>query len=452
MATRTQASISVLLAVGTSVLAGVAAYGAVSVSQTQYAGVVTAASVTPLNFQSSGYVENVVVRPGQLVTQGQVLATQNTVQARAQLAAAQASAANDQLIETADQAAVTADQSRVGGELSPQVQSAQSQQDQLQVTKAQDQVAQAQQQATASATVDQQNIDQVNAIVQSDQSKLSADTSTYSEQCQTSPPTSYTQVQCDALKAQMTADQSTLTGQQGLAASVRAQATQTAAQDAGAVSQAQISLQMAQGLESVQSAPAASATVADAQAAMARDQAQVERDKATSSKDQETVQADQLALYQLAVTAPFNAIVLAVNGQVGTLADQAGVRLYGDTTATSAGQQDTGLFSLLPPTPQAGGTAPAANSQLPLIEIRAANGWTVTSRVPETSLSQFTPGRRATVSIPSAGVTTVKGVVSAIDPLPVVAGGSTGYNVVVRVTGALPASVLSGMSADVALR
>ena len=452
MATRTQASISVLLAVGTSVLAGVAAFGAAAVSQTQYAGVVTAASVTPLNFQSSGYVENVVVRPGQLVAQGQILATQDTVQARAQLAAAQASLTNDQSIEAADQAAVTADQSRVSSELSPQVQSAQSQEDQLQVTKAQDQVTQAQQQTSASATVDQQNIDQVDAVVQSDQSKLAADTSTYAEQCQTSPPPSYTQVQCDTLKAQMSSDQSTLTDQQGLATSVRLQATQTEAQGAGAVSQAQISLQMAQGLESVQSAPAASSTVADAQAAMARDQAQVERDKATISKDQMTVQADQLALYQLAVTAPFNAIVLAVNGQVGTLADQAGVRLYGDTSATSAGQQDSGLFSLLPPTPQATGSTPSANSEMPLIEIRAVSGWTVTSRVAETSLGEFTPGRRAAVTIPSAGVAAVKGVVSAVDPLPIVANGSTGYNVVVRVTSELPARVLSGMTADVALR
>jgi macrolide-specific efflux system membrane fusion protein len=451
MATRTQASVSVVLALGTTVLAGVAAYGAESVSQKQYAGVVTAASVTPLNFQSSGYVENVAIRPGQLVTRGQVLATQNTVQSDAQLAAARASLTNDQSVETADQAAVTADKSRVNGDLSPQVQTAQSQQDQLQVTKAQAQVDQAQQQAAASATVGQQNIDQVNAVVQSDQTQVSTDTSTYSEQCQTSPPPTYTQAQCDALKAQLASDQAALTDQQGLATSVQAQATQTAAQDAGAVSQAQISLQMAEGLQSVQAAPAASSTVADAQAAMARDQAQVERDNATIGKDQEAVQAAQLALYQLAVTAPFNAIVLAVNGQVGTLADQSGVRQYGDSTATSAGQQDTGLFSLLPPTPKASGTAPSGNSQLPLIEVRAANGWTVTSRVPETSLSEFAPSRRAAVSIPSAGVNSVKGVVSAVDPLPVVSNGSVGYNVVVRVTSELPVSVLSGMTADVAL-
>jgi hypothetical protein len=45
----------------------------------------------------------------------------------------------------------------------------------------------------------------------------------------------------------------------------------------------------------------------------------------------------------------------------------------------------------------------------------------------------------------------VKGVVSAVDPLPVVSNGSVGYNVVVRVTSELPVSVLSGMTADVAL-
>jgi hypothetical protein len=49
-------------------------------------------------------------------------------------------------------------------------------------------------------------------------------------------------------------------------------------------------------------------------------------------------------------------------------------------------------------------------------------------------------------------VAAVKGVVSAVDPLPIVANGSTGYNVVVRVTSELPARVLSGMTADVALR
>jgi len=451
MATRTQASISVLLAVGTSILAGVAVLGAESASQKQYTGVVTAASVTPLNFQSSGAVENVMVHPGQLVNQGQILATQSTVQARVQLAAAQAALSNDQSIQVADQAAVTADQARVSGELAPQLQVAQAQQDQLQVTKAQDQVGQAQQQAASSAAVDQQNIDQVNAVMQSDQSKLSTDTATYAEQCLTSPPPSFTQTQCADLKAQTASDQSTLTDQQGLATSVQAQATQTAAQDAGAVSQAQISLQMAQGLDAVQSAPSTSSTVADAQAAMARDQAQVVRDEATISKDQEAVQTALVALYQLAVTAPFRAVVLAVNGQGGALADQSGVRLYGDTSATAAGQQDVGLFSLLPPTPQSAGTAPASNSQLPLIEIRAATGWTVTSRVPETSLNEFRPGGRATVSIPSAGVTGVRGVVSAIDPLPVVSNGSTGYNVVVRVTSGLPVSVLSGMTADVAL-
>ena len=451
MATRMQASIAALLAAGTTVLAGAAAHGAASVSQTQYTGVVTATSVTPLNFRSSGYLENIAVHPGQLVTQGQVLATQNTVQARVGLSAAQVSLTNDQSIEAADQAAVTADQSRVNGDLSPQVQSAQSQQDQLQVDKAQAQVAQAQQQAAASATVDQQNVDQVNAVVQSDQTKVSTDTSTYSEQCQTSPPPTYTQAQCDALKAQMASDQSTLTDQQGLAVSVQAQANQTAAQDAGAVSQAQISLQMAQNLESVQSAPVSSSTLADAEAAMARDQAQVERDKATIGRDQEAVQAAQLALDQLAITAPFNAIVLAVNGQVGSVADQSGVRRYGDSSATSAGQQSSGLFSLLPPTPQAAGSTPSSNSEMPLIEIRAPNGWTVTSQVPETSLSQFKTGRGATIAIPSAGVTAVRGVVFAVDPLPVVSNGSTGYNVVVRVTSELPVSVLSGMTADVVL-
>lgn len=48
-------------------------------------------------------------------------------------------------------------------------------------------------------------------------------------------------------------------------------------------------------------------------------------------------------------------------------------------------------------------------------------------------------------------MTGVRGVVSAIQPLPVVTNGSTGYNVVVRVTSGLPVSVLSGMTADVAL-
>ena len=347
MATRTQASISVILAFGTSVLAGVAVLGAESGSQKQYTGVVTAASVTPLNFQSSGTVENVMVHPGQVVNQGEILATQSTVQARVQLAGARAALTNDQSIQVADQAAVTADQAKVNGDLAPQVQAAQAQQDQLQVTKAQYQVSQAQQQAANSATVDQQNIDQVNAVMQSDQSKLSADTATYAEQCLTSPPPSFTQTQCDALKAQTASDQSTLTDQQGLATSVQAQASQTAAQDAGAVSQAQISLQMAQGLEAVQAAPSTSSTVADAQAAMARDQAQVVRDKATISKDQEAVQTALLALYQLAVTAPFRAVVLAVNGQGGALADQSGRaplrRLVGH------GRGPAGRRPLLPP-------------------------------------------------------------------------------------------------------
>ena len=307
-----------LLAFGTAILAGVAVLGAESGSQKQYTGVVTAASVTPLNFQSSGTVENVMVHPGQLVNQGEVLATQSTVQARVQLAAARATLTDDQSIQVADQAAVTADQARVNGDLAPQLQAAQAQQDQLQVTKAQDQVGQAQQQAANSATVDQQNIDQVNAVMQSDQSKLSADTATYAEQCLTSPPPSFTQTQCAALKAQTASDQSTLTDQQGLAASVQAQAEPDGHPGRRG---------REPGPDLPPDGPGPRMRCRPRPPPrrpwpMPRPPWHATRPRwygttATISKDQEAVQAALLALYQLAVTAPFRAVVLAVNGQGG---------------------------------------------------------------------------------------------------------------------------------------
>jgi HlyD family secretion protein len=455
MATKTQASISVFLGVGATVFAAIAAHSAVTTSQTQYSGVVIAATVTPLNFQSEGYVQTIAVQPGQDIKKGQVLATQNAALAQAGLTAAQTALKDDQATMAADQAAVVADKARVTEYQNPTLAGALLNQDSLQVAKAQQQVQQAQLAQQQTNAVNAQQVTQAQNVLTADQTQSTDDSQTLATQCPTSPPPWYQVASCNALQAQVNRDQLAVTDQQGLLSVVKANATKSSSQTSGNVALSQVALQLAESSQSVQGSPADPAVVAEAQASVARDQAQVERDNAAVAKDQQDIATAQLALSQLELTAPSDGVVLSVGGEVGTLADYSGVRQYGDQSSSSSSSPSAApseLFSLLPPAPQNSSASSNSDATDPMIMVRDLGSWQVTSKVSEGDLGRFRLGRKATISIHSANLSNIPAAVTQIEQLPIVSNGSVFYNVDFTLSAVLPANVLSGMTADVRLR
>ena len=452
MATRNQISVSVLLAAGTSALAVLTVHSAISSSQKDYSGIITAAAVTPLNFETEGYIQQILVQPGQAVRAGQVLAKQDSAEADQALAAAEVTLRSDQAIAAADQSAVTADQQRINAYVHPEASSPQLTQDGLEVTKAQQALQAAQTAQQQSAAVESQLIAQTTAALHAYQAQLDADTSSLTQACPTSPAPAWESSRCQTLQSDVGRDQIQVANAQGALGTDQAEATRTAAQMTSEVAQAQTSVSIAEELQAVQTAQAPAATVADAQATLARDQAQVVRDDAAVSRDQESMQAAQLTEQRLTITAPADAVVLQVAGTIGALADSSGVRRYGDSSGSSSVAQTTGVFSLLPPAPESGGAASAAsNATLPVVAIRQTGAWQISSLVPETALTHFAAGRRAKVSIPAANLHGLAATVSTVDQMPRTVNGSVDYQVTLQIASSLPASVLPGMTADLSL-
>lgn len=440
-----------LLAAGATALAVVAAHYAVNSTQDQWAGTVTASAITPLNFETAGYIQTLLVQPGQKVRAGQVLATENTSVVQAQLTDAKTALDSDEAIEAADQSAVAADQARVKALLAPQVPSAQAAADALDVTKAEEQLSDAQKEQTESAAVESASVAQAIATLHAYRAQLSSDTSQMSEECPVMPPPQWDATRCYTLANEVSRDQVEATDEQGIVSVVQAEATRSALETSAQVSQAEFAVQLAQQEYAVQSAPASPSTVDDSESFLARDQAQVLKDQSQVDVDKEAVTSDEIALSHLAITAPTNGVVLAVDGEVGALADSSGVRQYGDQGAQSV-QDSTGLFSVLPPAPEASRSTSTSSGELPVIEVRAESGWLVTARVPENELNRFPFGRHADVTIAAANVTGIQASVWTVEQVPVVVSGSVYYNVILKISySTLPVNVLSGMTADVTL-
>lgn len=161
-------------------------------------------------------------------------------------------------------------------------------------------------------------------------------------------------------------------------------------------------------------APAASVTAARAQ--LAADQAQRAADQAA-----------------MVIRAPMAGTVVAVFGRAGDPVTAAGLPSPGQQPAA------TQLSALTLASLRGGGR------ELPVIALRTSSQLQVRLLIPAESPAALKVGSAVTLSVPAAGLTRVTGLISELAPAS--AGG--GDVAVVQVRGAIPATALTGMRADV---
>lgn len=213
-------------------------------------------------------------------------------------------------------------------------------------------------------------------------------------------------------------------------------------------------------------APDSAALVAADQASITADQAKISELKAmpvadeTSelaaanaqlAKDQAQLVEDRAKLQATEILAPAAGVVVAVNGQPGETATQAGVKDY-PSAAQPVQQDQQPPFSLLPEGPQAQSRGTGSAAMLPVIELRVSDSWQVVALVPQAVVSGVRAGQAVTIGVPAAHISGLPGVILEVLPTPTTGSGGVSYQAVVTVTGHGTRTPLSGMAADIDLR
>ena len=213
-----------------------------------------------------------------------------------------------------------------------------------------------------------------------------------------------------------------------------------------------------------QYAPATQALLAADRAAIASDQARlaqlyaaptagqqaaVAAAKAQQAKDTAQLQSDRASAAAAQIQAPSAGTVVAVNGQPGETVTPDGIRI--DSASAQAAQPAQGpLFSLLPEGPQADGRPDdAGTGLLPVIALRTTATWHVVALIPENEVSRVRARQQATITVPAAGLSGIRGGIDDILPVPVSTTSGIEYQAVVGVTGHTRTLPLDGMAADV---
>jgi len=426
---RKQMAFGALVAVAALTAAAITLHNLYFGPASTFAGAIEPARQIDLNFTQAGVLASVAVHPGDHVKAGQVLATEDQSVAQHQLDAANAT--------------LTADQVNLTFLQNPSLNGAQRQQLGLEVQKAQADLAAAQQGVADASSVAAASIAAAQGAVRSAQAVLTADKQQFASACPggVTPPSDPSVtgavslfLNCQHLSDTIQRDsgavaaaQSELTREQALTA----QSIHSAEQ---AVSASTLSVQVAQNDLSLQTSAATPANIALAQATVAKDRAAV-----TSAQN---------AVSELVVTAPADGTVTQVNGSVGDLVGDAGVRAFaGPQSSTAQSQPD---FSILPQSPQATTPAPGSGFQS-LISLEDASGWQVVAQVPESAVSHLHPGQSATINVVALGGASFHATLRWVVPVPVQGSSSsaTMYQAVYALA-SVPTGVLPGMSASVA--
>jgi len=177
------------------------------------------------------------------------------------------------------------------------------------------------------------------------------------------------------------------------------------------------------------------AAVAAARAQEAKDTAQLQSDRATAAASQ--------------IQAPSAGTVVAVNGQAGETVTAGGIRI-GASAAQMAQSAQGPLFSLLPEGPQASGrTGEAGSGLLPVIALRTTATWHVVALIPENEVSHIRAGQRASITVPAAGLSGIRGSIEDILPMPVSTSSGIAYQAVVAVTGHTKTLPMDDMAANI---
>ena len=419
---RRQAVVGGSMAVAALSLGGSAVKAAYGTASDTFAGVVQTTTAVDLNFQQGGVVTDLLVAAGDHVNRGQVLARENgTVFSQA---------------VTADRTAIQADQAKMAELQDPTVGPAQKAEDQLKIQAAQQQLLAAQQSAATAAanaaaqvTRDQQAVAAEQALLNQVQAQIGAGC----PKGPALPAAGAAQTLCATLQSQLAMSQRALEQDQNELAGTQSTAQEDAQADANAVTmaQTQVALATAEGAEA--GTPATPADIAAAQAQLAKDQQQLANDVQMES--------------DTTIVSPFDGTIAAVNGSIGTMDDQTGVRSYGSPAAlvpTAPG------FSLFQSTSQ-NLTSAGTDQYSALISVNSGT-WRVVAQVPESSIAKVRLGQGATVSVPSAAAT-APARVAAIEPTPVHVNNGVFYYVALQLTGRAPGRhlVLPGMTANITI-
>jgi multidrug efflux pump subunit AcrA (membrane-fusion protein) len=147
------------------------------------------------------------------------------------------------------------------------------------------------------------------------------------------------------------------------------------------------------------------------------------------------------------ILAPAAGTVVAIYGQAGATATTAGLR--GEAGPSQAAPSQQPRFSLLPSGPMA--SLKSKNGLSPVLALHTSGGWQVRLLIPQSSVSGVRVGRSATISVPAAQLSAVRGTVTELSPTPVSTSGGASYEAVISVPSHTAVTPLSGMSANVQL-
>jgi HlyD family secretion protein len=379
---------------------------------TSFAGTVQPAQSVNLDFNQTGPVAQLLVKPGQQVATGQALATQDQTAGKAALADAQA--------------VLTADKAKLAALSSPSLSPAQQQTLNSQVAQANGQLSGAQKAGTDAVSA-------ANAeVVQAQQALTHAQTVLNNDTAQLSSCQSHQNDNCGSLQAQV--QQDTTAVSTASAALQHTKTTVAQAQDnaASAVTNARNSLTVAENQRAAANAPATQADLSSAQADVANAQS--------------TVDADQDALNALTLRAPMAGLIANLGGQAGELDGTTGVHAFAGPQSL---QMDSASNFSLFPAQNGNGATQNSNSgnQQALITLVTAQRNAV-AQVSEDQVSSLHQGAAAEITV-NALHTTVNATVAQVIPIPVSQGGSVEYEVQLVVAN-WPPDTEPGMSLSVA--
>ena len=427
--TRRQMAFAAALSV-VAILAAIFTVNSVKAGAQSFPAVVSTSKVYDLNFTTDGIVTAVLVKAGDHIKAGQILATQADSSLQTQLAA--------------DEATVKADREVLVQAGSPALTAAQLEQDNLQAQQAQTTLNNAQAGVQSAEASGKASVGAAQTAITSAQSQEASDSDTYTNACPNGPippdpslsgiplqtaQSSFTH--CQNLQLTLSQDQAALSKAQAQLPVAEAQAQQAIDTAQASTNSAQSALNLANSQQSLQASPGSASSQAQAQANLNQAESQL-------AQVQSQVTAASLV-------AADGGVVTAVYGAAGETLGPDGVHNYQPSASVPA--TSSAGFSLFPAQPSSPGASSSSQSgSEPLIEI-VGGRQQIMAQIPESEVGSMQVGKPSTVNISALNVKT-SGRVTQLDLTPTK--GSTGvtYTVVVALDRTVP-GLLPGMSATV---
>jgi HlyD family secretion protein len=361
-----------------------------------------------LNFQKPGQVTVVDVKPGDYVHAGAELARIDDAGAKLEMNSAQSTLDLDRallgLLQTPPPVASIADL-------------------QLAVQQAQQQVSSAQLNLHDVDAASQGAYTRAQTAAASAQTALSGDQQIQAQACASQAQT----VECARLGAQLTRDQVAVSSaQQGVAHALQA-AQQGHDRAQRAANTAQTGLSIAQARLGLKSGPAQPDRIQNVQAAVQKDQAQLA--------------LTRQRLEQYLLVAPSNGLVVEVNGEVGDLVSDAGVRNFPAPPPVVSAQPGLQLYGGPPTQPAATGGYSS------FVRLADTTQWQMVAQVPEAAVPKLKSGLAALISF-NALPEDLKGHLVAVIPAPFTVSNVVYYRVVFTLEHP-PNELIPGMTGNV---